>query len=113
MPDIGLESQGGYELSTPSLGITSVACDEFCAFCELSTPSLGITENKLIHHMLGADNTAFNSLSRDHLYQRASFSPSLTRMTSFNSLSRDHKNTAAKNMIARFILSTPSLGITL
>ena len=77
-------------LSTPSLGITrphhrahryaapptytfnSLSRDHFTLIIAstraafLSTPSLGIT-NKLIHHMLGADNTAFNSLSRDHL----------------------------------------------
>jgi len=77
-------------LSTPSLGITrphhrahryaapptytfnSLSRDHFTLIIAstraafLSTPSLRIT-NKLIHHMLGADNTAFNSLSRDHL----------------------------------------------
>jgi hypothetical protein len=106
-----LERLRGEEiLSTPSLGITDLNAYLYgkeCPEC-LSTPSLGITFVASVAQE-GANEAAFNSLSRDHIISNASCekllwdilsTPSLgiTRIVKtllrlrppFNSLSRDH-----------------------
>jgi hypothetical protein len=76
----------------------------------LSTPSLGIT--LFLEWVEGhLDNVAFNSLSRDHFFDKKLY-PWTPEAATFNSLSRDHGRRAERIALCGK-LSTPSLGITL
>ena len=62
---------------------------------------------------MSTQNTAFNSLSRDHRVTEVSSDVKTTCCTSFNSLSRDHMERLLEpGGSAARELSTPSLGIT-
>jgi len=83
-----------YDLSTPSLGITSLEIGYLANY----SPDIGL---------------AFNSLSRDHVTH---VEPTdVSGFPTFNSLSRDHLITdiSAFDQCQYYKLSTPSLGITL